>query len=308
MTPHRWLVELDVSERAHGAVRFAKWYREQAEAGDPHMVGLNVSKPRALSFALPVPGPGSAAQQRGDELRAMVNGLGAEGVFSSIEVVEAPTPDQALTDRAERDGAGIVIAREGAAEGWSLVALGSTVRRLLRRSNAPVAIVPPDLDVSLLERDGPVVVAVAADETAITAVQYARRIASQLHRTLVGVHAVHIPATVGAPGLAAAYAHPSPDRELSIAADATAAKRARVVDWVRDHDLDPLPLDFAEGPAPVVVDRIAEAHRACLIVCGSRRLSLAERAIQTSVGTDLAAHSRLPVLVVPPDRDPALER
>ena len=46
---------------------------------------------------------------------------------------------------------------------------------------------------------------------------------------------------------------------------------------------------------------VANEERASMIVCGSRRLSLAERIFSSSVGTELAAAAPIPVAIIPHD-------
>ena len=46
---------------------------------------------------------------------------------------------------------------------------------------------------------------------------------------------------------------------------------------------------------------LAEEMDAAVLVCGSRRLTVGERIFSASVGTELAALSKHPVAIVPPD-------
>ena len=55
-----------------------------------------------------------------------------------------------------------------------------------------------------------------------------------------------------------------------------------------------------DGPIVRALWTAAVKERACMLVCGSRRLSLLERIFTSSVGSELAATSPLPVAIVPP--------
>jgi len=69
--------------------------------------------------------------------------------------------------------------------------------------------------------------------------------------------------------------------------------------WLKAHGLAPqLPVVLVGSPVDRALDWAEGAH-APFVVAGSRHLSTAERIVQASTGTSLAATARTPVLVVP---------
>jgi nucleotide-binding universal stress UspA family protein len=78
------------------------------------------------------------------------------------------------------------------------------------------------------------------------------------------------------------------------------AARTKIEAWCEEHRL-PVPglrLGRVSTTAAIVGD--AEDERACMVVCGATRLTLAERPVHETVGTRLAALTSCPVLVIPP--------
>lgn len=225
------------------------------------------------------PGSGPVLQRAIRLARANVQAVGARHAIRSIEVARADLAAEELGARATEDGAGLLIGRAGATEGWSPVALGGSTRLLLRSLPGPVCIVPPDLDVARLD-PGPLLVSLETDASSIDALRFAFGLARQIGRPVIGVHG-------------------SDDRD-----DA----RARIEKWCREHDL-PVPglrLGAVSTTAAVVTD--AESERACMIICGATRLTLADRTVHETAGTRLAALASCPVLVIPPGEGSAGRR
>ncbi len=288
-----WIVALDLTERSHGAIGFAKWLRQRS-AWDEQLVGVHVTSksdsrrehPRA-SFPL------DKVQQLA---AASVEALQATAEFESVDVVLGDSPEQEL-DRLgrERTVDGLVLGRAATIDGWSLVSLGRVTRRLLRRSTCPMVVVPPDLPIERLGR-GPIIVGVDLSEHALAAVHVARSLASCLDLPLILAHAT---SPVAAPISA------SP--EAALACGSMAAQVAQIhfdgprpIDtWLAEHGLGDLPLRTEQGfPGPTLC-RLAKEENATAVVCGARRVSLMERIFMSTTGSELAGKADRPVIVVP---------
>lgn len=72
-------------------------------------------------------------------------------------------------------------------------------------------------------------------------------------------------------------------------------------EWVDNYGLGGARTETSPGDPVEQTLKLAQAHDASIIVCGSRRLSLADRVFQASTGSTLAAYARRPVVVVPPE-------
>lgn len=300
MPQFSWLVGLDTTERCVGALRWAASLKAGARAGDHAVRGVHVVEPARLAFAAEGE-PDDARMIEG--LRRFVQRVGVSDVLESIELVRAGSAAEGLIERAAGTGAGVIIGRVARSRGWSLTSLGSTARRVLRELPGPVCVVPPDHQPGPAG-DAPVVVAIETDETCVDAARVAVRLARTLETPTVGIHAVAPIDTIKlVPESSVAYeTFPTTDRDfLRI----ERAARDELAAWFSAHDIEPFSVRLEHGGAATVVEDLAGTERACVIVCGSRRLGIAQRIFGTSVGTDLAAHSARPVMIVPPRRHAA---
>jgi nucleotide-binding universal stress UspA family protein len=239
-------------------------------------------------------------------MRATAESLGAASAFSAFEVVPGDTPEAVLAHVAEeRDADGLIVGRAGAAGEWSLVSLGRVARRLLRHVPRPVVVVPPDLDVAALGR-GPVVIAAAPVDHAVAAIRFGRKLAETLDLPALLVHVIPDPAVypVGAdPALT--YTSAQQASTLLDRARVRAQAEHGLQAWLREHGLGEPPVRAEPGRKSWTLLDVARSVDATMIVCGSRRLSLAERIFQSSVGTELAGQADRPVVVVPPRDEPS---
>lgn len=301
MDPYRWLVGIDLTPRSYGALRFVRWLHDRTRGQAHRFVGIHVVESHSLALFW-YPGAGPIEERARGLADAAVAAAEADPAIRVVDIVSASRASEVLRERSEGDGAGVVLGRAAGDADWSLVALGTTARRLLRQVNQPVCVVPPDLDPARLD-PGPLVVALTPDDTCVDALRFATALGRQLGRVVLGAHALP-PLRVSAPFPEASTAYlpfPATDR------DCVRLRRAaadRVAEWLDEHELEAVAVRFEHGAAGLVTERVAERENACLIVCGSRRLDLAHRLFQTSVGTDLAAHANRPVFVVPPGSSP----
>lgn len=263
---HHWHVGIDMSQRSHGAIDFAHWLRKRSTRLE-ELRGVYVG----ANAAIPTQGPEASAQ------------------FSNSEVVPSDTPERELCRLVRRDDAyGLIVGRTAPIEGWSLLSLGRVTRRLLRSLPCPVVVVPPDLDVDQLGK-GPIIVGVQPDPTSVPAVRFARELGARLSLEVLLVHTVE-PAPGGTPFASS---------DLLDLDERTRAARRALKGWVERHGLSDLPRRIEIGVGGVGLVRAADRANATLLVSGSRHLSLGSRIFQSSMGSELAAHARCPVAVVP---------
>ncbi|MCA9709943.1 MAG: universal stress protein, partial [Myxococcales bacterium] len=184
----------------------------------------------------------------------------------------------------------LVLGRRAPREGGRLVRLGRVARRLLRSLPVPIVVVPPDLGADQLG-SGPVVLGVDLTESCGPAAAFAARVATAMRRSLVLVHAVH-----------------PPDRGPYVPSDVWDHTILHLRDhgeraferWADHHHVGATERVTLEGPPVQVLTGLARERDACMLVTGSRELGGVERLFLSSLGSELAASSPLPVAVVPP--------
>lgn len=292
----RWVVGLDLRPHSHGAINFAHWLSDH----DKHPEQLRIDGLHVVESGLfDLPGGKSRVGVLGDALaaaRVAVAVRGADAAFSSIDVVESAKGDgvvQLLTAAAELPITdGIILGRRAAGEHGALVRLGKVARKLLRRLPAPTFVVPPDLERQHIG-PGPIVCAVALDEHGVAVARFGERLAQRLGRSARLVHVIDSGDPIGLQYLPEGSWDNLHERRRDDA-------QAQIVQWRDAAGLSAYTL-LAQGQT---VPRLVSAAReldACMILCGSRRLTLAERVWISSVGSSLAAAAHLPVGVVAPD-------
>lgn len=294
---------MDLGSTSHGAIRLARWLQERSPQ-EQRLRGVYAGTTTTIERELP--GPGLPGERAGTMLRATAESLGAASAFEAFEAIPDGEPEEALARAAEQyDADGLIIGRAGPAGEWTLVSLGRVARRLLRHVPRPVIVVPPDLDVSALGR-GPVVIGAAPVDHAVSAIRFGRELAESLDLPVLLVHVIPDPAAyplvTGDPAAAYASVTAAGTGALDDARLRAAAEHA-LLEWLRAHDLGEPPVRAEPGRKAWTLLDVARSVEASMIVCGSRRLSLAERVFQSSVGTELAARADRPVMVVPPQEE-----
>jgi nucleotide-binding universal stress UspA family protein len=191
---------------------------------------------------------------------------------------------------AEREDAELIVVGAG---GWSTVSpalLGSVTCALMREAPCPVVVVPSGT-VAPFDAEGmrSVVCGIAGDETDSALLQLAGDLAIRLGAELHAVHAYDPSATHAAdPGASIpprdAGLHESAEQRLALA-----LQEAGV-----EAQASALP-----GLAAEALERVAEQHRAGLIVVGARQASKLGSTLLGSVPTQLAAQGGTPVVVLP---------
>lgn len=286
----RWVVGLDLRPHSHGAINFAAWLRVHDQAETMTIEGLHVVE-NAL-FDLPdAPSYVEIMSAAKHAATTAVQVRGAAAAFSTIEAVEADdVSDTLAAASALAITTGIIVGRRAAAEDRSLVRLGKVARRLLRRLDAPTFVVPPDLEPRHLG-PGPIICAVTLDEAGVEVARFGERLASALGRTVRLVHVIDSGDPIGMAYLPEATWNDLHRRERDMG-------QAALLAWRDASGLSALTL-LAQGQTVTKVISAARELDACMILCGSRRLSAVERLWTSSVGSTLAAASHLPVGVIP---------
>jgi nucleotide-binding universal stress UspA family protein len=293
----RWVVGLDLRPHSHGAINFASWLRANDKHPDQLRIdGLHVVEARLFNL----PHGKSHAEVVGDALKAArvaVSVRGASDAFSSIDVVESipllegggDVVDVLTTAAKLATTDAIILGRRAAGQDGALIRLGKVARKLLRRLPAPTFVVPPDLELQHIG-PGPIVCAVELDERGAAVAHFGERLAKRLGRSARLVHVIDNGDPIGLQYLPEGTWDDLHVRQRDDAQN-------QIVRWRDAAGLTAYTL-LAQGQT---VPRLISAAReldACMILCGSRQLSLAERMWISSVGSSLAAAAHLPVGVL----------
>ncbi|MCH9685814.1 MAG: universal stress protein [Deltaproteobacteria bacterium] len=290
-----WVLGLDLGDRGRGALAFTQWLAQMLPASQ-RFVGVHVLEEGRLQQLLRYHHLDEVQRKADAAIATVISTAGAEPVLQERRVLCGGSPDKGLADVvAQTEVRGLILGRQAKRGQSRLVHLGSVARRLLRSLPCPVTVVPPDLTAEDIG-DGPVLLAVNADIPAPGAIEFARGLARDLGRPLALAHV-----TLGESQLA---------NEL-ISSTAVSGgffggirerQRQHLDAWIKARGLGELPCHIREGFVVDQLAAIARDVRAPMVVCGSRRLSLAQRLFSSSIATDLAAVAEVAVTVVP---DPA---
>lgn len=297
----RWLVSFDLTLHSVGVLRLARWLH--ARSGGQHLFhGIHVdTRPNlGLHGDGGELGSGPDLEPTLQQARAFLERHELLDALGAVEVrLGAPVAVLPALVR-ERSFDGLMLGRAAPIGRLPLVALGSVPRRLLRQPELPTMIVPPDLDESSLGQ-GPLLVGVDPSPHCLEAVAFARRLARVLSLRVLLVHAIPRETPVAVMGALSVEPRDPTMATIDIVppVDTTPAEHS-IARWVADHGLQDLALEIRRGPVPSSLRNAAREHAATMIVGGSRRLTLAERVLTSSISSDLAARADRPVLVVPP--------
>lgn len=282
----RWIVGLDLRPRSQGAIKTARWLAAHGHPGVRHrFYGVHVV-PQAPRVSVRDDEMDELCEAARIQAQATIAEAGAAEAFTRVDAVPG-TPRETLAAAATfYDVDGLVVGRHGAREGGSLVRLGTVARQLMRALPAAVMVVPPDWDPATQPR-GPVLVATDLADDAAAAGRFGLRLAQELGVDLLLVHVLET-------GQLAARLGAAP--HSPIVQDPAAFER-----WVENYGLGGARTETTTGDPIERIVELSQAHDASLVVCGSHRLSLADRVFQASTGTTVAAYADRPVVVVPPE-------
>lgn len=293
---NRWIVGLDLRPTGQGALCFARWLSAATQQGRPAFVGVHVLEEEHLRAALRYHHLEELITGAREQAEMMVKKASAVDVVGEIHVVQGLRAEESLeAARVYHHAEGLIVGRQAPREGHHLLRLGKVARRLLRRLDGPVVVVPPDWEPEAVPQDGPIVCATNLGDAAVPAAQFAAEMAARLGRGLIVVHAVPVPEDYGAHYIPAAS-------RVKIAAECQADGERELSAWIRELGITGAQELVRQGHVTEQVVRLARETHAAMIITGSRRLSSVERWLLTSVGSELAATSPCPVAVVPPPR------
>ncbi|MCA9681419.1 MAG: universal stress protein, partial [Myxococcales bacterium] len=200
----RWVVGLDLRPHSHGAINFARWLHEQDRGGELGHELVIEGLHMVDSALFDLPSTGAPAEVLGNARRAAEAALvarGAREAFAHVDAVETEdVVDTLAAAGALGHTAGIIVGRRAKGEDTALVRLGRVARKLLRRMESPVVVVPPDLELAHIGA-GPIVCAVTLDEHGVAVAGFARRIGRAIGRNLRLVHVYDPGGPVGLPYL-----------------------------------------------------------------------------------------------------------
>jgi nucleotide-binding universal stress UspA family protein len=230
----------------------------------------------------------------GDAKRATIAALVARKAADAFAHIDAIEADDVVDLLAGAGGlaatTGVIIGRRAPEADGGLVRLGRVARKLLRRLESPVFVVPPDLEQAHIGA-GPIVCAVNLDQHSVDAAEFAVRLGEAIGREVRLVHVIHSSDPIGIGYLPETTWNDIHRRQRDDA-------KVTLQRWRDDAKLPAYTLVSDGRTVPQLISAARELD-ACMILCGSRRLSAAERLWSSSVGSALAAASHLPVGVIP---------
>ena len=168
-------------------------------------------------------------------------------VSYKAEAVEGE-PAAVLREEAKRIDADLVVIGRRRPHGPLVAGLGAVTHQLVHGLQMPVAVVPPSTQTP---PDGPVIVGVDGSDANLVTVLWAARLATDLGRSLLAVHALGRVETFGLDGW------PQPD---------TGRVEAHL-QLVRDEH-GPIPLEIVPDVPGVALDEVAERRDAAAVVVG----------------------------------------
>lgn len=288
----KWIAATNLLRDSQGAQQWLAWLNSQSgDVAAEHCTAVALASRSDYFTATP-------ATERQIEERLAVRLDDAlrigetEGVVAHRVVKTVDSLSAALSAFAEERQSNLIIARRAPRDSDRLVRLGTTARRVIRRMTQPLVVVPSDWRGEHAGK-GPVLVAVDPTEASLAAVTFGRKLAALLARPIELVFVLPGIEDFGLIYLASARA-----KELLREHEESAAKRFDA--FVAAHGLADLPAHNARGAiVDALLSRSKEVDATC-IVTGSRRLSVGERLLTASVGSDLAATCPQPVVIVPP--------
>lgn len=288
----KWIVATNLRDDSRGALEFTAWLHRHVRERSEHLVtALAVIREGMFDDT------GDARQlirrRVFEAASTFVQRSPARDVVDAVDVKQAEDVASTLSEAAAAPETALIMGRAAPRENRRLVRLGSVARRTLRRLDGPVVVVPPDWTTGL-SGEGPIMVAVDATTSSLAAIAFAKRVAAAVGRPLLAVQAIHGVAALGSAFMTPAEFTDSRERHHKREVEALST-------FLANHGHGSLAVRSVPGPTLHTLLDAAENADAAMIVCGSRRLSLVDRIVSASVGSELAAFSEIPVAVVPPD-------
>lgn len=286
----RWVVGVDLRPHSHGAINFAAWLHAHDQTGQASLEALHVVD----SGLLELPEAPARAAVLGRAKQAAIAALTARhalDAFAHVDAIEAgDVIDTLAAAGALAASTGVILGRRAADNDTRLVRLGKVARSLLRRLESPVFVVPPDLERAYIG-EGPIVCAVDLDPHGVDVARFGEALGEAIGRPARLVHVLDAGDPIGLQYLPEITWTDLHKREREVG-------EAALRKWRDDAGLRSDTLTV-QGQTVTQLIRTATELDACMILCGSRRLNLAQRMWLSSIGSSLAAAAHLPVGVIP---------
>ena len=286
----RWVVGVDLRPHSHGAINFAAWLHAHDKTGQAALEALHVVESRLFEL----PESPARAELLGRAKQATIAALTARkaiDAFAHIDAIEGEDViDTLAAAGALTSTTGIIVGRRAAESDDSVIRLGKVARRLLRRLESPVVVVPPDLERAHIGA-GPILCAINLDDHGVAVARFGERLGQAVGRQARLIHVVDSGDPIGIEYL--------PEGTWNdIRQRARETGQTQLTQWRDQAKLTAHTL-LAQGQTVPKLLAAARELDACMILCGSRQLSLAQRIWMSSIGSTLAAASHLPVAVIP---------
>ncbi len=288
-----WYVGVPLREHHEGPLHFAAWLERTWGGSDHRIVGLHVMGPGADSpYTVPDAERGKVLEQLTEQVRATMTsgGLSAD---AGVELIDGEPPEHALVEALDgrQDIRALIVGRRSNRDDHRFVRLGKTTRRLLRGSDWPVVVVPPDLPADG-PGNGPILLATDLDEDAEGATGFARQLSVATGRPLV--LAICVPHFQWGDIYVATLA----DERARIDQAEREKAKAALARWAEGRGLGEHRQVVVQGDAVHELALLAEREKASVLVCGTRKTSMLQRIFDISVSTELAGAAPCPVAVV----------
>jgi nucleotide-binding universal stress UspA family protein len=290
----KWIVGLDLNPHAHGVLQLTRWLERTSGAPEgERFVGVHVLEEEHLRAVLRTHHMDEVTQAARAAADTLLEREGASASVRELDVVQDVEAEDGLEAARERHAAdAIIVGRRAGREGHGFFRLGRVCRRLLRDLPVPLVITPPDLEATQLG-DGPIAVLTKLTDDSAGAGHFAQALARRLGRPLAVVHVVADHASFLS-GYLAGHSDEAMQRE------ARERGEKALTAWIASAGLTADPAVVLQGGIVERTLEFADEHRVPLFVVGSRHHSAVEQVVDTSVARELAAASRVPVVVVPP--------
>jgi nucleotide-binding universal stress UspA family protein len=233
--------------------------------------------------------PGRLLRGMTEQARAALNALSGdllrEGIHSHSEIRQGAVA-QMLVDVAKQYQAGLIVIGTEGREGAGPVLVGAIAEQLVRLSPCPVLAVAADWNAGEFRPTpgGPVLLAMERNEATQAAVATACSLAETFHRPLIVLHA-------RSTAEAAAFLNPGATTLEEFGIQPGGRFKVRCI--VKDGN-----------PGDAMVEAIAQ-YQPSILVAGVKRQSETPGPHGTVFA--LLARSRVPVLCVPPEPEPAVK-
>lgn len=289
-----WILGLDLREGAEGPLVFARWLQAALvdRGNTANVQPIHVLEQDQVGMLALVDKRDESVALAEDAVARTLERTGDPTPLGPVRLEEYGNPEDVLGQAAVGTD-GLLLGRLAPRGKDRVLRLGGVARRLLRRLPAPTWVVPPDLQPEQIGK-GPIILACDNHEDSIGAARYALRLADLLRRELLLAHVVPMPY-----GWSIGYLPPESVKQVR--ADLRTQGERLLERWAKQHGITGLRGVVTEGIVADELARLAESEDALAIVTGSRKLNALERLFVTSVGSELAASAKCPVVVVPPD-------